>query len=523
MKANAATASLPKIDPARLRAALLDLPLEELEKLNFFAQWRTKARKEQLPPLPEPSNDNEAWRTWIALAGRGFGKTRMGSHWICEKALLIPKTPCAVIAPTHTALLDLNFDGPSGIFSILSKTLIKDYVKSPLPTITLYNESTIKGYSAQEPERLRGPNWSYALLDEFAAWQYMQMAYDMIRMCLRVGDNPQMMITTTPKPMPMLRRLLGEDGVVVTRGSTHDNKANLAPSFFKEVTKYAGTQIGKQEIEGELLDFEESGIFKRSWIKIWPNKNPDGTPKKFPKLLFIIQSYDTAYKLGQANDPSAGSTWGVFRPYDDRAETAIMLLDCWAERLAYPELRAKLRSEYDVVYTDEEKHIDIVLIEDKSSGQALIPDLQRAGVPVEAYHLPPDSDKIQRAHAVSHLAKRYIWVPESTMRGKEWQGTKDQVLAKPMHPRKWCLPFIDQLTMFGPDSFREMEKMRRKAVADQAVMDAQKDDLTMHDDWVDTFTQALAWLRDSEWLQLPADNANMPEPEEQKKLVNPYG
>src|SRR6185369_11576950 len=103
------------------------------------------------------------------LAGRGYGKTRTGSEWLCEKALFKAKTPCAIIAPTHDLLLKVNFEGPSGVVTLLggaSSPLIESYVKSPSALVTLYNCSTISGYSAQEPERLRGPEYEYALLDE---------------------------------------------------------------------------------------------------------------------------------------------------------------------------------------------------------------------------------------------------------------------------------------------------------------------------------------------------------------------
>lgn len=517
----------------KLREEFLKLPLQELLRLEFFAKWKSAARSDQF----KAATDN-SWNTWLILSGRGWGKTRTGSQWLCDKALFKPKTPCAIVAPTHDLLLKVNFNGPSGVVTLLggpSSKLIKSYVTSPSPLVTLYNGSTISGYSAQEPERLRGPEYEYALLDEWAAWQYMQMSYDMVKMCLRIGQ-PQMVITTTPKPLPILRRVMAEEGVIVTRGTTYDNKQNLAPKFFQEITKYDGTQIGKQEIYGEVLDFENSGIFQRRWFNIWPNRMRNGKELKFPHMKFIVQSYDTAFKEKQSNDPSACTTWGVFNPWEALDTTppkgcppfGLMLLDCWSERLLYPDLRAKMRKEYDELWTDEALRADIVLIEDKASGQALIPDLQRAGVPVEAYTLPPDSDKIQRAHAVSHLAKRCIWLPETKVIGqgindparKQWMGDQDPFLHKPQHARKWAQPFLDQVCIFGPAAFREMEKMRRKAVMDEVT-----DDITMHDDYVDSFTQVLAYLRDAEWLQLPSDLEGRPElpPPPTHSGVSTYG
>jgi len=494
-----------QLDPvakAKLRAQLDELPTNDLFMLNFLAQWRKISRRNQRPPA-------EPWNTWIQMAGRGFGKTRSGAQWICDKALRNPGTFWGVVAPTANDLLKICFEGPSGIISILPKQLIADYVTSPHPLLTMHNGSQLQGYSAQEPERLRGPNLHGAWADELAAWQYMQLAFDMLKFCLRLGTHPQLMITTTPKPYPLLRRLMSEPNTVVTRGSTHDNRANLAPTFFDEIIKYEGTQIGKQEIYGELLDFAESGIFKLSWFKFWPAVDKDGKAVPLPKFHYLLQSYDTAFKTKQSNDPSAGTTWGVFRP-DDKSPMGVMLLDAWDERLSYPDLREKLRAEYGNVFGADDKAIDEVLIEDKASGQALLPDLQRAGIPVEPYSVPGDLDKVQRAHGVSHLVKHgHVWLPESL----KYSGQTPPVV------RAWAQRFLDQVTAFGPEMFKELERVRRAATVgtDTAI-----EDNMAHDDYVDTFTQMLAWLRDSEWLRLPADTADLPEPEEQKKLANPY-
>lgn len=475
------------INILKLRSELAELPTIELRRLAFKADWVLKARPKQCAPRGD-------WRTWMILSGRGWGKTRVGGQWACEKALSAPNLLVAVIAPTHDLLMKVCFEGESGIMSILDPELIENYNKSS-SIIYLKNGSQIQGYSAQEPERLRGPQFHYCWADEFAAWQYIQSAHEMLTMCLRLGTHPQLVITTTPKPIKLIRDLMKAEGTITTRGTTYENKANLAPTFFNEIAKYEGTQIGRQELMGEMLDFEESGIFKRSWFKLWPRDLPDEAKKKlqlldgsipFPKLQYVMQSYDTAFKIKVMNDPSACSVWGVFRPHD-KAPLSAMLLDCWSERMIYPDLRARVQKEYNCTYGPDDKKVDLALIEDKGSGQSLVQDLNRAGIPAMPYN-PGRADKIERAHGVSHFVKQgFIWLPESA----KIEGTV----------RNWAQPFVDQVCQFGPDTVDQEGE---------------------HDDFVDTLTQALAWLRDSEMLRMPKDPVDDLLDEEPMPYRNPY-
>lgn len=470
-----------------IREELEQLPLDQLARINARLTWCKKARPEQLAPQGD-------WTTWMILTGRGWGKTRTGAEWVWWEASKDPNAIIGVFAPTFDMLRGVCFLGESGLLAVIPPELIAEYNKS-LQNIRLTNGAQIQGFSAQEPDRIRGSQFTDCWLDELASWQYLTESLDNINFCLRLGKYPRRLITTTPKPLKAIRDLLLGSKTKVTSGSTYDNKANLPESFFNDIAAYVGTKIGQQEIEGQLIDWSDSGIFPRSWFHYFPafETRKDGTldrskKKPFPKLSFIIQSYDTSFKIGQMNDPSAGTTWGVFKP-EGSVNFSIMLLDCWSERLSYPDLREKLKLEFNSVYGPEDKPVDLVLIEDKASGQALIPDLQRAGIPVEAYTLPPDSDKIQRAHSVSHLAKRYVWIPESTRVGREGQ------------PRDWAINCLDQIHNFGPETFKEMERLRRQSINAERL----HHDATAHDDMVDTFVQALAWLRDSQWLRLPED------------------
>jgi predicted phage terminase large subunit-like protein len=319
--------------------------------------------------------------------------------------------------------------------------------------------------------------------DELAAWDYLQEAWDQIQFGVRLGARTYIVCTTTPRPKDLIIDLIGRDGddVAVTTASTYTNLANLSANFRKQILQYEGTTLGRQEIYAEIIDPEESGIVKRDMFKLWP----DGKP--FPKFEYIIQSYDVATSEKVQNDPTACITFGVFKPLD--GPMAVMVIDCWQERLQYPDLRPKVVEEYGAVYGEgkEKKRVDLLLIEDKSAGISLIQDLQRAHLPIRAYN-PGRADKMQRLNIVSNIiARGRVWIPESSQR----KG----------YVRDWAEGFVSQICSF-PES--------------------------THDDFVDACTQALRFLRDSGWLEID------PPPEEDwdeddyvdsgrsRRVVNPY-
>lgn len=209
--------------------------------------WERTARPEQVPP------DDYLWLIWLYLAGRGAGKTRSGAEWLKKMALKYPNTRWAIVAPTFSDVRDTMIEGESGLLSVTPLELIKTYNRSTAE-IVLTNGSRIKGYSADQPERLRGPQFHGAWVDELAAWRYPE-AWDQLMFGLRLGTNPQTVITTTPKPTKLIRDLISrESGVMVTRGNTFDNAANLAPSALAELkARYEGTRLGRQELYAELL------------------------------------------------------------------------------------------------------------------------------------------------------------------------------------------------------------------------------------------------------------------------------
>jgi len=436
-------------DP-KLRDQFAQLPQSHRIAFAWRAKWIMTAHRHQIEPV------GDWWSVWLMCAGRGAGKTRSAAENLAWWAWEQPGTRWLVSAPTSSDLRATCFEGDSGLMSVIPPELIKDYNKS-LHELVLINGSLIKGIPASEPERFRGPQFHGGWLDELAAWEYLQESWDMIQFGIRLGKHTRLICSTTPKPKDVVMDLIAREGddVVITRASTYSNIDNLAPSFKKQILSYEGTNLGRQEIHAEIIDPEEGGIVKRDWFRLWP----DG--REFPKFEYIVQSMDVATSEKTQNDPTAHITFGVFKPTD--GGMCVMVIDCWQDRLQYPDLRPRIVDEYETVYGDgrEKKRVDVLLIEDKSAGISLIQDLRRAGLPVIPWN-PGKADKIQRLSIVSNIIKAgRVWIPESSKR-------KGFV-------RDWAEGMVSQVCSF-PD--------------------------TAHDDFVDAMSQALRYLRDAGWLTI---------------------
>ena len=439
----------------------LTLKPEQQVAWAWRMKWLQQAHKHQIVP------PGDWWSIWLLLAGRGAGKTRTAAEQISWLAWTNPGTRSLVAAPTSSDVRATCFEGDSGLMSVIPQALISEYNKA-LHEIRLTNGSLIKGIPASEPERFRGPQFHFAWADELAAWEYLQEAWDQIQFGLRLGKRTIMICTTTPRPKDLIIDLIGRDGddVAVTTASTYTNLENLSANFRKQILQYEGTTLGRQEIYAEIIDPEESGIVKRDMFKLWP----DGKP--FPKFEYIIQSYDVATSEKVQNDPTACITFGVFKPLD--GPMAVMVIDCWQERLQYPDLRPRVIDEYGAVYGEgkEKKRVDLLLIEDKSAGISLIQDLQRAHLPIRAYN-PGNADKMQRLNIVSNIiARGRVWIPESSNR----KG----------YVRDWAEGFVSQICSF-PESthddfvdacvFAESQILMADGV--KAIKDVQVGDMVM--------------------------------------------
>jgi len=256
-------ATLPADQIAEALASLSDVEAEQL-----LHDWEFLARADQLPPPGD-------WRTWLFLAGRGAGKTRSGAEWIRAK-VKAGYQRLALIAPTSADARDVMVEGTSGILSVswqhdkdrAGKLMGLPSYEPSKRRLTWGNGAMATLFSAEEPERLRGPQHDAIWADELAAWKNTQDTWDMAMFGLRLGTDPQVMVSTTPKPIPLLRALLRDPTTEVTRATTHSNKANLADAFLAQIVKkYEGTRLGRQELAGELLEEAEGALWNRETIE----------------------------------------------------------------------------------------------------------------------------------------------------------------------------------------------------------------------------------------------------------------
>ena len=223
----------------------------------LFEFW---ALDHQMPPEGD-------WRAWVILGGRGAGKTRAGAEWVraqVEGARPMDRGRCqrlAIVGETLDQAREVMVFGESGILACSPPDRRPDWIASRR-LLQWPNGAEAQIFSAHDPEALRGPQFDGAWVDELAKWPKAQDTWDMLQFGLRLGDLPQVCVTTTPRNVPVLKDLLGRDSTVITHAATEANRANLAPSFLAEVqARYAGTRLGRQELAGELLEEAEGALW----------------------------------------------------------------------------------------------------------------------------------------------------------------------------------------------------------------------------------------------------------------------
>ncbi len=248
--------SLPPVKSSWLKVAR-SLPPEISEQLlkdmppELEGDWELLARREQLPP----SSD---WTTWLLMAGRGVGKTRTGAEWIHEK-IRRGANWVALVGPTAADARDVMIEGQSGLLAC-ARPEERPIYEPTKRRLTWPNGATATAFSADEPERLRGPQHEVAWCDEIGAWRYADAAWSMLMLGLRLGPRPQVVATTTPRSIKLIKKLVkrsqdDDSGIIITQGSTYDNLENLSPAFAKAIiSEFEGTRLAKQEIEGKLLE-----------------------------------------------------------------------------------------------------------------------------------------------------------------------------------------------------------------------------------------------------------------------------
>ncbi|MFQ5774176.1 MAG: DNA-packaging protein [Kiloniellaceae bacterium] len=293
MPENASLAkSLASLPDSERKKLLRSLTTAEAENLDF--DWRFWARPNQVAPAGD-------WTTWLVLAGRGFGKTRCGAEWV--RAGVCGATPLsrgtcrrvALVAETAADARDVMVEGESGLLAVHPPGFRPLYQPSKR-RLTWPNGAVATLYNAVEPDQLRGPQHDLAWADELAKWRHAQATWNNLQFGLRLGARPRQCVTTTPRPIRTLTTLIEDPDTVITRGSSYENMANLAPAFIKRIIRrYEGTRLGRQELNGELLEDVPGALWTRARID-------ELRRRQAPEMKRIVVAIDPAAGSGETND-----------------------------------------------------------------------------------------------------------------------------------------------------------------------------------------------------------------------------
>lgn len=284
------------------RLSVWEMAAAKLEGSADPNDWRKLARPEQLPP------EGDNWHIWLIVAGRGYGKTRAGAETLCEWARTTKGT-YAVVGPTFGDARAICVEGAgSGLIEVLRSHNVEHTYNRSLYEVKLSNGSLIVIVGADTPDRLRGYNLSGVWADEIASWRRPATWYEALMPALRIGKQPRAIVTGTPKPVPLVKDLMGrEDGsVVVTRGRTMDNAANLSKAALDElVARYQGTRLGRQELDGELLEDIEGALWTLASIEL------ARVTERPEHLSHVCVSVDPAGDGGEGHDEHGITVSGV--------------------------------------------------------------------------------------------------------------------------------------------------------------------------------------------------------------------
>jgi phage terminase large subunit-like protein len=295
--------SLPKAEQASFLASLSQAEIDELE-----FNWSFWGRKNQFAPTG-PTRNGRPWQNWLILAGRGFGKTRTGAEWV--RAQMCGSTPLAVGRRSHMAIIaetakdardvmvgDGRVSGEgSGLLQVHPKDFRPVYEPSKR-RLTYPNGGMLSIYNGSEPDQLRGPQHDGAWCDELAKWQYAPESWDQLQFGLRLGLNPQCVITTTPRAIKLIKDIVKDEATIVTHGTSLENANNLSPQFASTIMrKYAGTRLGRQEIYAEILEDVPGALWQREVIDADRIK-----PYDVPALKRIVVAIDPAVTSGEDAD-----------------------------------------------------------------------------------------------------------------------------------------------------------------------------------------------------------------------------
>jgi len=356
-----------------------ELTDEELYALQF--DWQSWARPSQLAP------DGE-WTTWLRMAGRGEGKTRSAAEWIRQRVDGGHMELYALLGRTPADVRDVMIEGESGLLNVFPPDQRPIYEPSRR-RVTFYTGAIAHTYSAASPDELRGPQHGTAWVDELATFRGTE-AWDNLQLGLRLGD-PKQVVTTTPRPLRVLREMLTDPDTVVSRGTSYDNRANLARSFYNRIIRrYEGTHLGRQEIYGELLEEMPGALWRRDMIL---HHNPD---EPLPDFVRIVIGVDPSVSDGE-DSAECGIVIAAQIQTDASANSRFVVLGDWSMR-GTPMAWAKR-----VVQAYHEFEADRVVAEENQGGKMVEAVLRQVDSGISYRGVHASRGKQARAEPISAL------------------------------------------------------------------------------------------------------------------------
>lgn len=380
-------AILAKLPPDEQDRILANLREEEIVALN--QDWFLTARREQFPP----SHDN--WFIWVLMAGRGFGKNYAGANWIINEHQFGGAKNSAIIAATSGDLRRNCVDGPSGIVQMAPPWFRPEY-KPTQNKLIWPNGTETHLYTSEKPERLRGPNHDRAWGDELSYWRYAHQVWDNLMMTMRYGSDNKFVITMTPRPIEIVRRLedrakLEDSDTIFSRGSSYENLANLSGEFAETIKRYKGTHLERQEIFGEYTGDVDGALWSRHLLE---QNRRDEVPSKLER---IVVGVDPAVTGGEYADLTGIVVVGLVAGKDPHA----YVLGDYSMKGSPSEWARKVAQVYH-------HHKATLVVAERNQGGELVSEVLKnvdAGMPIKLVHA--SKGKVARAEPVALLDEQH--------------------------------------------------------------------------------------------------------------------
>jgi phage terminase large subunit-like protein len=325
------------------------------------------------------------------LGGRGAGKTRAGAEWVRGLALgdpdfaQAPLRRIALVGETFADARNVMVEGPAGILAVHARHERPAWSPS-LRKLEWTNGAVAHVFSAEDPDSLRGPQFEAAWADELAKWRHVEATWDMLQFGLRLGAHPRQLVTTTPRPIPLLKRFLADPTVAVSRAKTADNAENLAPAFLDAVVgRYAGTRLGRQELDGDIIEDRTDALWTRNIFEA-------GRIDAAPPLMRIVVAVDPP-----ASSSKRADACGIVAAGIDEGGTAYVLEDATAQGLKPPEWAARAVALY------RRLQADALVVETNQGGEMATGVIRQVDPSVPVASVRATRGKYLRAEPVSVL------------------------------------------------------------------------------------------------------------------------